>query len=505
MREDLIRFSHRGVNDKRRSALRTPDILGTGRSSPLAVFFIDSVSKKEQKNEQYSEDRLQKAFTHLDSRHPPPTGLGLPPFLFPLSTLDAPFTRSLTKYCALVLCWALCILALSTRPISCFSFSKFDNDRYFGSQISLYGDAEISSNDSSLRLARSSLPSWGRIMSKRPIKISPRNPTKVVSFCSYFSFAVSPGNTDGLAFFMVPKDLSADLLNNSSFGVSPGVLAVEFDTFKDHRFKDPNANHVGLDIGSLISVVYRDAAESKLVLNSGVRLHCWIDYDLNSRQLEVRVSKSGAAKPLDPFISYRINLSEMFGRGVFVGISSSSRNGTQATSVYSWSLELKRVANFIHSEPVDPQTVAQGTEQKLVRYKSDYLLRSLAGMILGAGCGAMVALIVLFVWSMLENKHHLAPSEYPVYPADVGLSEIETMKATRFAQYMLWWIFLGTITPASSRRIVSNTNQIEHTLSIGALLLPLLHGIEYREANPSNNQVFQWKSGDRNFIIKEIG
>ncbi|XP_068644280.1 lectin-like protein At1g53070 [Aristolochia californica] len=332
---------------------------------------------------------------------------------------------SASRYSTLLLYLGLCFVALATTPIFSFSFSKFDSDLYFDSQITLYGDAEVGGNDSSVRLTRPSVTSFGRIMSKRPMKISPRNPTKIVSFWSYFSFAISPGNTDGLAFFMVPRDLWAESLNNSSFGVSPGVVAVEFDTFKDNRFEDPNGNHIGLDIGSLVSVVYNDALESKLVLNSGDKLHCWIDYDLNSRRLEARLSKSGVAKPLDPLISYHINLSEMFGRGVFVGISSSSRNATQATSVYSWSLEFKRIANFIHSQPLDPRTVVQGTEQKLVRYKSDYLLRTLAGMILGAGCGAMIALLVLCVWSMLENKHRLAPaSEYPIYPVEVGYKKI---------------------------------------------------------------------------------
>ncbi|XP_068667735.1 lectin-like protein At1g53070 [Aristolochia californica] len=331
---------------------------------------------------------------------------------------------STSRYSTLLLCLVLCFLPLATRTISSFSFSKFENDLYFDSQIALYGDAQISGNDASVRVTRPSLPSFGRIMSRTPITISPRNPTKVVSFRSYFSFAISPGNTDGLAFFMVPKDLLAESLNHSSFGVLPGVVAVEFDTFEDKSCKDPNANHIGLDIGSLVSVAYKDASESKLVLNSGERLHCWIDYDLNSRRLEARLSESGVVKPLDPLISYHINLSETFGRGFFVGISSSSRNTTRATSVYSWSLELKRISSFTHSQPLDPRIVVQGTEQKLVRCKCDYLLRTLAGMILGAACGAMIALLVLFVWSMLENKHHLVLSEYPVYPVEEGYERI---------------------------------------------------------------------------------
>ncbi|TQD92065.1 hypothetical protein C1H46_022344 [Malus baccata] len=44
----------------------------------------------------------------------------------------------------------------------------------------------------------------------------------------------------------------------------------------------------GIDVGSFVSLVVCNVSELNLVLNSGERLTCWIDYDASSQRLEIR-------------------------------------------------------------------------------------------------------------------------------------------------------------------------------------------------------------------------
>ncbi|XWS28649.1 hypothetical protein CRYUN_Cryun25bG0089100 [Craigia yunnanensis] len=120
----------------------------------------------------------------------------------------------------------------------------------------------------------------------------------------------------------------------SSFRISFGldksksdVVAVEFDTFKDANYGDLNENHVGIDMGSLVSVKVRNLSFVNLVLNNGEKLHSWIDYEASSKSLEIRWSQSNSTRPNDQLLSYSVNLSKLWNdEEVFVGLSSSNGN-----------------------------------------------------------------------------------------------------------------------------------------------------------------------------------
>ncbi|KAF8394980.1 hypothetical protein HHK36_018919 [Tetracentron sinense] len=350
-------------------------------------------------------------------------------------------TFSISRYSLTLAFLVFYFVTLAAKPLSSFSLKKFDKNHSFESEIALFGDAEIVDGGSSVELTRPSISSAGILMYKKPLKFVEGNPRKPISFSTYFSFSISPQNGDGIAFVILPKDSPPKLFDRSSFGISPwlgkresGVLAVEFDTFMDSKLGDPNGNHVGIDVDSLVSVKVSNVSSINLVLNSGEKLQSWIDYDASSKRIEVRLSKLGTVRPFDPLLSYLIDLSEMWKEEeVLVGLSSSNGNSSQTSIVYSWSFRLRRVPSWMHSQPLDPRVFSDHSKPLTVHDKSVCLLRILTGLLFGIGCGALAASIVYVLWSIFINRRPLVPAEYPVHPVEFAYKTIKVVveKATK--------------------------------------------------------------------------
>ncbi|KAK6943565.1 Legume lectin domain [Dillenia turbinata] len=336
---------------------------------------------------------------------------------------------------------ALCLVLLYFEPLfadplASFSYNNFDPSSDFGSELTLFGDAVVINGGSGIELCNSSVSSAGRVMYAKPIKFPAGNASKTVSFSTYFSFSLSPGNGDGMAFVLVPVDFPLHKFDGSMFGLNPGLneskfkfFAVEFDTFKNVEVGDLNRNHVGIDVDSVVSKKTSNVSDVYLVLSSGQILHSWIDYDASSKRLEVRLSKLADSRPIDPLlVYYPIDLGKMWNNDqVYVGLSSSSGNSTQTSFVYSWSFKLWRVPTWMHSEPLDPNAFAERTDSPLVteHKRSACVLRVLAALIFGTGCGALGALIVLVLWTMLGNRRPVVPEDIAVHPVKFDYENVK--------------------------------------------------------------------------------
>lgn len=325
------------------------------------------------------------------------------------------------------ICFSVLTLLISHfKPISAdqssnFSFKSFGKDPTFESSIALYGDAKVVNGGSALQLTDVSGSSGaGRAMYKKAIKLVEGKPYKLASFSTNFSFSISKESDGGLAFVMVPSGFTfGEIGNSSSFGLSLGleerkqrVVAVEFDTFRDENYGDLNGNHVGIDVGSLVSVKISNVSSHDMVLNSGKKFFSWIDYQASYKRLEVRLGQSNDVKPVDPLLSFPIDLSKIWNEEeVFVGLSSSNGNSTQMCSVYSWSFKLWHVPHWMHSQPLDPKALAKNIETPPVHNRSDCLSRALAAMVFGVACGALGASIVLYLWTIFANRRPVVPEE----------------------------------------------------------------------------------------------
>ncbi|XP_075509278.1 lectin-like protein At1g53060 [Primulina tabacum] len=316
-----------------------------------------------------------------------------------------------------------CLKAFPTEQNKSFDVKSFGPDAKFSRLIALYGDAEAVNGSRSVQLSGSGAFSAGRMICRKPINlVEGYTPRKMVSFSVYFEFSMSGGNGDGLAFIMVPTGFPLNVFNGGSMGMfeekKMKFLGVEFDTFKDEKCGDLNNNHVGIDVGSLVSVKVSNVSSIKLELNSGEKLQSWIDYEASSKILEVRLGRSGGNKPVDPLLSHHIDLSRMWkNEDILLGLSSSSRNSSQKCNIYSWSFVSRTMPHWMHSEPMNPETyMEKGEETKAHKTTRDCAMKILAALIFGGGCGAVGAFFVLFVFAILGSRRPVTPEDLAVQP-----------------------------------------------------------------------------------------
>ncbi|KAL5991607.1 hypothetical protein ACLOJK_012516 [Asimina triloba] len=313
----------------------------------------------------------------------------------------------------------LSVLGVPAKCSSSFSFPRFEKSPNFSSRIALFGDAEVDGVDSSIRVARPYISSTGSIFYRKPINFSDWYWGKIASFSTDFEFSVSPGS-DGITFVVLPIELPLD---GRLSGLSPGsdrFLAVEFNASADGEF------HVGEENRTQAKIFrVHDVSAAGLSLNSGEKLHSRIDYYPASRKLEVRLTKSGASQPLNPLFSHTVDVSEIWKDEMFVGLSSSSRNSTGGTSVYSWSFRLSHLPHFLHSEPLDPHSFLERRQHANDHWSGGYLSRILTALIFGVGCGAALAVMVLFAWSVFLERRSLVQPECSVHPVDFEYEKIK--------------------------------------------------------------------------------
>ncbi|KAL8552067.1 hypothetical protein ACS0TY_000944 [Phlomoides rotata] len=312
---------------------------------------------------------------------------------------------------------------------------SFPNKPNLSSNLVLIGDAKFTNNSSCIQLSNPGIssPSSGFLAQKKPIRLSNSKSRKPVSFSADFTFSISPHNGDGLAFLIVPRNFPSRF-SRGSFGVlkERRFLGVEFDTSVDESVGDANANHVGIDVGSLVSVKTSNVSSINLVLNSGMKLHSWVDYDSSSKRIEVRLSKFGSARPYNPLLVYQVDLGEMWrNEEVLIGLSSSTGNSMQISNIYTWNFRTRNVPHWLHSQPLDPRAFAKDhSEEKLAQKKRICVLGVLSGLVFMTGCGALLALIVIFLWALFESSSETVltiPGKCTVHSGDFKYEKINVV------------------------------------------------------------------------------
>ncbi|XP_031495681.1 L-type lectin-domain containing receptor kinase VII.1 [Nymphaea colorata] len=249
----------------------------------------------------------------------------------------------------------LSLLVAVFRPTSAveFLFNGFKP-----SNLSLSDDAVIESTGV-LKLTNDSVFTMGHAFFPFPIQTTAGNATKsILPFSTSFVFAIStlpnfnPGH--GLALFFSPtldiRSASASqnlgLFNWSSDGRPDNhIFAVEFDVFQNAEFKDPNDNHVGIDVNSLTSLnataagYWPDNSTDfvPLTLNSGANYQAWIDFSGGEDgRINVSMAPAGTRKPRRPLISAPLNLSAVFEDKMFVGFSSACGRLVESHRILAW-------------------------------------------------------------------------------------------------------------------------------------------------------------------------
>ncbi|KAL8538255.1 hypothetical protein ACS0TY_000291 [Phlomoides rotata] len=230
------------------------------------------------------------------------------------------------------------------------SFPDFgpNNPTTINQEITLLGSASIS-KDGCIQTPENNLQSSaGRALYSSPIRLFDPNTRSPASFNTTFSFQFqSPpnisGSSGGLSFIIAPDELTVGRpgpwlgMLNDACEDEYKLVAVEFDTRMNPEFGDPNDNHVGINLGSIVSTTSINASSFGIDLNDGRVHRAWIFYDGYRSGLEIYLGPDGTVLPTKAVYSGNLDLSPYLNEYMFIGFSGSTGDThTQIHRICSW-------------------------------------------------------------------------------------------------------------------------------------------------------------------------
>ncbi|KAL2631993.1 hypothetical protein R1flu_016679 [Riccia fluitans] len=241
--------------------------------------------------------------------------------------------------------WIL-VMASVTQNFSVPTLS-FTNDN-----VILLQGAKITANGSlSLILETNPTQALGVGYFKEPVRLvderSKRTASFSISFKSYqlpesYSNSTTDMRGDGMTLCFSSQSnysgASARYLGfyNMYSKIPPNLKAfsVEYDTFRNPEFGDPEPDHVGLNLGIPNSTAVI-AAGVNMWQGNGVYMYSWVDYNATTQLLEVRVANNDS-RPPSPVLSHQINLYDYADEETWVGFSAGTGNAYSFYYIEEW-------------------------------------------------------------------------------------------------------------------------------------------------------------------------
>lgn len=249
---------------------------------------------------------------------------------------------------------------ISTKVRKQFSFPNFsvDNDPRTIHDVKLLGSAMFSNQNAAVRIPDDDTLDLrhqaGRAIYSSPIRLLDPLSHTPASFHTTFSFQFitnlisndhndeNGGGGSGLTFIFVPDEFTVGrpgpwlgMLNDACENDYKAV-AVEFDTHLNPEFGDPNDNHVGINLGSIVSAKAFNASDVGVFLHDGSVHRAWISYDGPRRWMDIRLASDGWDYPPKPVFSGFLDISPFLKEYMFVGFSASTGTKSQIHNVLSW-------------------------------------------------------------------------------------------------------------------------------------------------------------------------
>ncbi|KAM5571924.1 L-type lectin-domain containing receptor kinase S.1 [Rosa sericea] len=244
------------------------------------------------------------------------------------------------------------------------SFSNISNATNF----TLINDAKV--EGSAVRLTNDTAQySIGRFFHTTKISMKPNSTsTSLASFSTSFVFSVLPQIASspgfGLCFVLSNSTSPPNALASQYFGlfsdakvpvVAP-LLAVEFDTGRNAEHNDPDGNHIGIDLNSIISTVTRPAGYYNstggfvpVEMRSGQNVRTWIEFDGQNLEINVTVAPANLPRPSLPTLTFKDpSIANYVSSEMFVGFSASKTQWIEARRVLAWSFSDTGVATEIN-------------------------------------------------------------------------------------------------------------------------------------------------------------
>ncbi|KAL9440345.1 hypothetical protein AB3S75_019079 [Citrus x aurantiifolia] len=217
------------------------------------------------------------------------------------------------------------------EPVS-FTFSSFNPKSCsdgslicMGAVTPSYGYLSLTSDPSPESPDQLPLNKVGRVLYSQPVTAWP------AMISTTFTIRISPypnttDSADGMTFVLAPdsspspQNSGGGNLGLTTSGNNGSILAVELDTFKNKN--DPDNNHIGIDIASLISDPAKSLDGFGIDLKSGRPIQVKVYYDGWTEILYVYVAYAG--NPLRKLIERSIVMSETVLSSVYVGFTAST-------------------------------------------------------------------------------------------------------------------------------------------------------------------------------------
>ncbi|KAG6406737.1 hypothetical protein SASPL_134346 [Salvia splendens] len=317
----------------------------------------------------------------------------------------------------------LLITTSAASPLS-FNLSAITTDQT-NREIMIQGDAYITTGG--LQVTNNEKSSDGTQLTGRAIYTEPLhlwdNATgNLTDFNTHFSFVIQATGcaADGLAFFLapvnstIPANSSGAGLGLAPWSAAPGPLivsegpfvAVEFDTYSNSEFDDPQGQHVGIDLRSLNSTVYAPWTNN---LTAGNTTEAWISYNSSNKKFLVNFTYfEQFSTPYNSSIEYTIDLRTILPEFVEIGFSAATGGCFQTNNVKSWSfsstLDLKiedTPSNVTGPDPED--TRPPSNETGPAPEPAGKTVRLIAGLSTAAAVGLVLVGYWLWRWKRGRN------------------------------------------------------------------------------------------------------
>ncbi|KNA06417.1 hypothetical protein SOVF_181320 [Spinacia oleracea] len=257
-----------------------------------------------------------------------------------------------------------------TKSLSFSEFSTSINPK-IEHDVKLLGSAKFSSDRRSIQIPDISESDdlrhqAGRAIYSSPIRVFDPTSQTPASFDTSFAFQLnnhtspsyndsnnipgeSHGGGSGLTFLIAPDEFTVGRpgpwlgMLNDACNDDYKFMAVEFDTRQNPEFGDPNDNHIGINLGSIVSKTTINASDYGLSFEDGSTHLARITYDGYTKRMEIWVG-SNPNTPLSLVFSDDIDLTTFLNEYMFVGFSASTGNRTQIHNILSWNFTFKTPA-----------------------------------------------------------------------------------------------------------------------------------------------------------------